>query len=80
MLFEWTEEKIEWYVRASRASGFHRALAGRILPFLKRADHVVDLGCGAGLIDLELAPHVEKITGIDINPLVLGRFDREIEQ
>ena len=80
MLFEWTDEKVEWYIRASRAAGFHRLLADWIRPALEKTDHVVDLGCGPGLIDLEISPFVKDITAIDVNSIVLNRFEREIEK
>ena len=80
MLFEWTEEKIEWYIRASRITGFHRILADRIRPSLKVTDHVVDLGCGPGLIDLEISRDVGRVTAIDIDQLVLRRLGLEIKK
>ena len=79
MLFEWTDKKIEWYVRASRATGFHRKLADIIRPALEGADHVVDFGCGPGLIDLEISQKVKKITAIDVSPIVLSHYERDIK-
>ena len=80
MQFLWDDEKIEWYIRASNASGFHKRLAERVIPVLKKTDHVVDFGCGPGIIDLEIASHVGSITAIDINEIVLHRFRSEIEK
>ena len=34
---------------------------------------VVDLGCGAGLVGVELRPLAERLTGADLSPGMLGR-------
>lgn len=80
MLANWSDKKIEWYVRASKWTCFHQTLADRIRPFLKKTDHVVDLGCGPGLIDMAIAADVNKITAIDINPTVLGHYNNVITE
>ena len=78
MLADWSDKKIEWYVRASKWTGYHQKLADRIRPLLKKTDHVVDLGCGPGLIDMAIAGDVKNITAIDINPLVLSHYNNVI--
>jgi len=78
MLFKWTEEKIDWYVRASRFAGFHKTIAEKIRPALKKTDAVVDFGCGPGLLDIEIAPDVKSITAIDIDQLVLEHLEKDI--
>jgi SAM-dependent methyltransferase len=72
MLFEWTDEKVELYVRASGYTGFHRKLAEYIAPLLQAEDKVLDIGCGPGLLSLRLAPLVRTITAIDVDEKVLG--------
>ena len=78
MLANWSDKKIEWYVRASKWTGYHQKLADRIRPLLKKTDHVVDLGCGPGLIDMAIASDVKKITAIDINTIVLNHYNNVI--
>jgi SAM-dependent methyltransferase len=68
MQYEWTQDKIEYFIRASIHTGFHRWLASAVRPFLKPDDNIVDIGCGIGRIDLELAKDVRSITAIDENP------------
>ena len=80
MLADWTNKKIEWYVRASKWTGFHQILANRISPYLKKTDHVVDLGCGPGLIDMAIADKVKNITAIDINASVLDHYEKTIAE
>ncbi|MDR1816268.1 MAG: class I SAM-dependent methyltransferase [Clostridiales Family XIII bacterium] len=77
MLFEWTEEKLAWYVRASRVTGFHARLADMIRPRLRAQDTVCDFGCGPGLIDLALAGTVREITAIDVASIPIEFLRRE---
>ena len=35
---------------------------------LQSQDHIIDLFCGVGAISLQVAEHVRKVTGIEINP------------
>jgi SAM-dependent methyltransferase len=72
MLFEWTDEKVELYVRASGYTGFHRKLAEYVTPLLKAEDEVLDIGCGPGLLTPWIAPLVKTITAIDVDEKVLG--------
>lgn len=65
MYFSWNEQTLEWILAASAVTGFHRELAARLRPWLTPGGTLADLGCGAGLIDLELAGHAGQITCID---------------
>jgi SAM-dependent methyltransferase len=78
MLFEWTDEKIEWYARASGATGYHRRLAELIAPCLLPRDDVIDIGCGLGLIDMEIASGVKSITAVDIDALPVAHMKRAL--
>ena len=78
MLFEWTEKKIELYVRASRQTGFHKRLAEYVIPYLKKEDEISDIGCGPGLIDIELSRYVKSIRAVDIEPLVIDYLSKSI--
>ena len=44
---------------------------GRTISYLKLEDHALELGCGTGSTALLLAPHVAKITGTDISPVMI---------
>jgi SAM-dependent methyltransferase len=80
LLSDWTPEKLEWYVRASRYTGFHRSIAERIVPFLKPDDKVVDFGCGPGLLAVELAGAAAHIHAIDINPAPIAFLKTEADR
>lgn len=77
MSFRWSDRSIEWFLSASVYTGFHKALAETILPFLDPTDTLGDLGCGLGRIDLELAPHLAHITALDIDPRVTRRLEQD---
>ena len=47
------------------------SLAGRVLPDLKAGAHVIDLGCGTGLVGMALAPAGARIVGIDLSERML---------
>ena len=79
MLFEWNDQTIRWYKDASAYTGFHNALARRILPYLESGDSLLDAGCGLGRIDMEIAAHVSAITAIDYNAYVLQALLRDLE-
>lgn len=78
MLFEWTKEKIDYFISASEFTGFHEKLAGEIIPYLSREDDLIDIGCGLGLIDFEIANEVNSITAVDENELVIATISEEV--
>ncbi len=46
----WTDEKIEYYVRASRSTSFHRDLSSRIEAEIDRKESILELGAGLGYV------------------------------
>jgi SAM-dependent methyltransferase len=80
MNFEWTNEKIEFFERASEYTGFHKNLAAIILPHIDSDDTLIDVGCGLGLIDFELASYVKSVTAVDTHPAVIQYMQRRIKQ
>ncbi|MDR0886031.1 MAG: class I SAM-dependent methyltransferase [Clostridiales Family XIII bacterium] len=80
MRFEWTDEKIEQYIRASKYTEFHKNLAARIHPFLNESDRILDIGCGTGCIDIALSPWVKSITAFDIDDRAIDYFKEEIKK
>ena len=47
------------------------ALAGLVMPELRSGAHVIDLGCGTGLVGVALAPAGARITGVDLSARML---------
>ncbi len=72
ILFQWNETAVRWFEEASKYTGFHENLKQLILPNIACRETLVDLGCGAGLIDLALADSIGHITCVDKNEGVIG--------
>ena len=74
MLFSWHDDTIRWYEAADKYTGFYKNLADTLGPMVDGAKAFADLGCGLGLIDLELAPQVESICCVDISEEALSHL------
>ena len=61
----WTPGKIESYKQASEYSSFHKKLSVLAEPYLDKGWSLADIGCGPGLLALQLAPMVASIDAID---------------
>lgn len=79
MNFLWNEQTIGWFLDAGAYTGFHKKLAQMIIPHLEAGDTLCDLGCGIGRLDLELAPHVSRLTAVDINESVTELLRRDAD-
>ena len=77
MRFTWNERKIRWFLDASAYTGFHKALAQKIIPHLDQGKTLCDLGCGLGRLDLELAAYVCDLTAVDIDENVIDILHRD---
>lgn len=78
MAFTWSEQKIKWFLDASRYTGYHEALAGHVRAQLEPGDTLCDLGCGLGLLDLELAGDAAQILAVDAEPLVINTLRQAV--
>ena len=79
MQFSWDEQSVGWFLDASAYTGYHKALAKKIIPYLEPGDTVLDAGCGLGRLDIELAGHVSAITAVDIDECVTKALKRDIK-
>lgn len=68
MPIKWNDQTCRWFEAASEYTGYNRLLAEILKKHIPQGESLCDLGCGAGLIDLELANHCSDITCIDIAP------------
>lgn len=68
MKIVWNEQSVRWFHNASEYTGYNRKLADILLRHISRRESLCDVGCGAGLIDFALAPHIGRITCVDISP------------
>lgn len=67
MRFEWNPDTIRWYKTANDYTGFYKKIAALIAPKLAGYSSLCDIGCGLGLVDLELCRSIDQITCIDIS-------------
>lgn len=65
MRINWNAQTARWFEAASEYTGFHEKLAALLLKHIRARDALVDLGCGAGLIDFALSPHIGRISCVD---------------
>ena len=77
-LITWDRQTIGRYIDASSYTGFHKALAQKIVPYLEPEDRLLDLGCGLGKLDIEMAPYVSDITAVDISDSAISALRRDI--
>lgn len=79
MKIVWNDQSIEWFHSASDYTDYNKHLAKLLLERIPNRGTLCDIGCGAGLIDLELAEHFQQITCVDIVPEAVASLQRDIE-
>jgi len=72
VIFTWNADTVRWYHAAAAYTGYYQKLAARLAPLLRRQERFCDMGCGLGLIDLELAALVDDITCVDISETAIA--------
>lgn len=75
-LYEWTQEKINWYARACDwpENDCCRVLADAVLERLPEKPLICELGCGIGALSLRLAEKARFVTAVDINPIAIDHL------
>lgn len=69
----WTTQKIDWYMRASMCSDFHKRLAREIAGMIPQEKTVMEVGCGLGYITSQLSQMGYDVFGIDIDEEVIEK-------
>ena len=67
MKIVWNEQSVRWFHNASEYTRYHENLAKILLEHIPCRETLCDMGCGAGMIDFELAPYIGQITCVDIS-------------
>ena len=78
MNFNWNKNTIKWYQTANEYSGFFKNIADLIAPKMAGYTTLCDIGCGLGLIDLELSKNLKSITCIDVNKEAIDSLNKSI--
>ena len=75
------EEKSKNWDANQRRLQMSRGIGGSILENveLNEAMHVMDFGAGTGLIAAQIAPHVKKVTAVDVSMSMLEKLISKIE-
>lgn len=71
-MFVWNEEMVRFLRDASEYSDYHARLAEWMSPYLHRAGHLCDVGCGLGYLTLALSNYVNQITAVDQSEIALA--------
>ncbi len=79
MRFEWNDDTIRWYQNANEYTGFFKQVAALIAPRLGGYDTLCDIGCGLGLLDLELCHSIKHITCIDISQEAINALQKTLQ-
>ncbi|MDR2133145.1 MAG: class I SAM-dependent methyltransferase [Clostridiales Family XIII bacterium] len=75
MDYVWNEKTLAWFKVASAHTGFHANLARLVRPLIADCETICDVGCGLGLLDLELAQDVRDILCVDRNEAAIGALN-----
>lgn len=76
----WNSQTLRWFLDASDYTGYDRALAALLRPYLPAGGTLCDLGCGAALTDFELAPDASCVTCADSSPEAVSFVRNEAER
>lgn len=79
MKFSWDSSTIKRYQDANEYTGFFKNVADLIAPKLKGYSTFCDIGCGLGLIDIELSSCIQNITCIDISENAINFLNEKIK-
>ncbi len=80
MNFNWNADTIKWYQTANEYTGFFKNLAELIRPRLEGCKTLCDIGCGLGLVDLELSQTLTSITCVDRNHAAIEDLKSSIKK
>ncbi|MDR2355141.1 MAG: class I SAM-dependent methyltransferase [Clostridiales Family XIII bacterium] len=78
MDFLWNEKTLDWFRTASVYTGFHSRLASIVRPFVADCETLCDMGCGHGLLDLELAKDLRSVLCVDQSEAAIGALNERI--
>jgi len=78
-MMNWTPGRIENYKQASEYTSFHKKLAVMAEPYLDSEWTLADIGCGPGLLALQLAPMVYSVDAIDNDSIAIEDLKKHLD-
>ena len=78
MKIVWNNNSIRWFREASQYTGYNRILSEFLMKYIPHRNTICDMGCGAALIDFELARHFKQVTCVDISEEAISSIQKEI--
>jgi len=76
----WNEQSLRWLLAAGEYTDYNQRMAEILLSYMPERGTVCDIGCGAGLVDLELAKAAGQMTCVDISPVAVEFVKTEAKQ
>ncbi len=73
MHIKWSEQSYKWFENASEYTGYNRNLAEILKKYIPSGESLCDIGCGAALVDFELADYCSKINCVDKSSEAIDR-------
>lgn len=67
----WNEQIYKWYLDSGAYTKYERKLREILLSVIPDRDTLCDMGCGAALIDMEMAGDFTSVSCIDLDPVVV---------
>lgn len=80
MKIQWTDQEIRWFHNAAEYTTYNQKLAEIVCQYAKTGGTLCDIGCGAGLIDLILAPFFSHITCVDIGEKAIASVKADAQK
>ncbi len=79
-MFRWNEKMVSFMRDACENTGYHKALAAKMAPYLTAESHICDAGCGLGYLSLALSPYVAQVTAVDQSDIACAVLRENIVQ
>ena len=79
MRIVWNDRSWRWFESASAYTQYSQQMAELLLERIPRRGTLCDIGCGAALVDAELAPHLQHICCVDISPEILQHVEHHMQ-
>lgn len=80
MRIQWNDQCVRWFHTASEYTQYNEKLAKILLEKIPEQSTVCDIGCGCGLVDLELAEYMKEITCVDTADVAIDGLKKDVAE